>query len=394
MYFLIFTVCTAPFFLAPYSLEKYGFWFVVLIFLIQAKKIDRKVDGIVKAYFLFCIWLLISFTHTQSWYEGAMLLIKYLLPLLFLWLGYSSIKDEYTLYYFLKYTNKIAIIYAFLIGGFSAVFMPWLYYSAFGGMFLKYAGLADYFTSIFVIPLILYWITKRKVYLLGALWLALSALLESVRTGIGGIFLVVLFYSFFRYKLKSIPLIGLAVVVFIGVILFVPDVNEKMFGENAGSVTAKEIVQEDALSLDNIQTSGRNELWEITLDRYYKPHPWVGSGLGTAMHFIKSRGQVENTIMLLHSDYVQLLSETGIIGILLLSFFYLTLIYKVFHYIWVVKCNVWIKVSGIMAISSMAGIAFAMAFDNVVSHSMTSLINPFIFIGFFLKFIDLSKKKA
>ena len=51
----------------------------------------------------------------------------------------------------------------------------------------------------------------------------------------------------------------------------------------------------------------------------------------------------------------------------------------------------WIKVSGIMAVSSMAGVAFSMGFDNVVSHSMTSLINPFIFIGFFLKFIDLAK---
>ena len=269
--------------------------------------------------------------------------------------------------------------------------MPWLYFSPFGGMFLKYAGLADYFTSIFVAFLVLYWVTSRRIYLWGALWILLSTILETVRTGLGGIALVGAFFAFFRYKWKSIPYIMAVGILFVCVILFVPSFNEKFFGKEAGTITATDIVQGDALSMDNIQTSGREFLWDLAMDKFYEPSPIVGSGLGTITHFIKERAKREHTIALLHSDYVQILCDTGIIGIILIAVFYLCIICKVLRYTWDRKVNIWIKISGIMAVSSMAGVAFSMGFDNVVSHSMTSLINPFIFIGFFLKFIDLSK---
>ena len=38
-------------------------------------------------------------------------------------------------------------------------------------------------------------------------------------------------------------------------------------------------------------------------------------------------------------------------------------------------------------------IAFSMYYDNVVSHSMSSLVMPFIFLGFFLKSIDIDAYK-
>ncbi|CCY49101.1 uncharacterized protein BN523_01826 [Bacteroides sp. CAG:189] len=391
MYLLIFIVCTAPFFLGSFSLAKYGFYFIFLLYLIINNKISIKIDIIVTCYLLFYIWLLISLSYSTSIYNGIMLLIKYIFPLLFLWLGYSSIKDKYTLYYFLKSVNKSAMIYALLIGGVSAIFMPWIYYSTFGDIFLKYAGLADYFTSIFIIPFILFWITQKKIYIMCALWLILSTILESVRTGLGGMFLVGLSFYFFKYKLKSLPYIALAISIFIGIIIFIPEVNQKMFGDKAGKINARDIIQKDALSLDNIQTSGRSHLWEINLTKFYEPHPLIGSGLGTTIDFMKKRAAKEHTIALLHNDYVQILCETGIIGIIFLVLFYLSIICKVFYYTWVIQSNTWIKISGIMAISSIIGIAFSMFFDNIVSHSMTSLINPFIFIGFFLKFIDLQK---
>lgn len=40
----------------------------------------------------------------------------------------------------------------------------------------------------------------------------------------------------------------------------------------------------------------------------------------------------------------------------------------------------------------MSGVAFSMGYDNVVSHSMTSLIIPFIFIGFFMKYSELENE--
>ena len=307
-------------------------------------------------------------------------------------MGYNAIESYYDLFFFSKATIKICAIYAFIIGGFSAVFMPWLYYSPFGnGIFLTYAGLADYFTSLFVVPLIWYWITGKRIGLWIAVWMLLSTILESVRTGLGGIALVSCFFAFFRYKLKSIPVILILAFGFIASILFIPSINKKFFGDNAGKVEAKDVIAGDVLRLDNIQTSGREALWELCLQKYYTQNPICGVGLGTVTHFLKDRAEREKTIALLHNDYVQLLCDSGNISIILLIIFFLSVVIKVFYYTWIIHTNIWITISGTMAISSLAGVAFSMGFDNVVSHSMTSLINPFIFVGFFLKFIDLLK---
>lgn len=388
-YLLIFIVGTAPFFLGSLSLVKYAFYYVMIIYLICVSKLVIKIDIIVVSYLLFLGWTLFSISYSENYYEGVMLLIKYSYPLLFLWLGYNAIEDKYSLYYFLKAITIIACIYALLIGGFSAKFMPWLYYSEFGRIFLKYAGLADFFTSIWVVPLTLSWITNKKRYLLVAIWLLLSTVLESVRTGIGGIFVVGIFYSFSRFKMKSIPFIGATTIGFIAIILLVPKVNNKMFGDKASQIEAKDIIANNALSLDNIQTSGRSFLWELALKKYYEPSPLIGSGVGSTTHYIKERARKLQAIPLLHNDYVQILCDTGLVGIILFSLFYLTVLCKTMYYIWIKNNRIWVAISATMAVSSLAGIAFSMAFDNVVSHSMTSLINPFIFIGFFLKFIDL-----
>jgi hypothetical protein len=42
-----------------------------------------------------------------------------------------------------------------------------------------------------------------------------------------------------------------------------------------------------------------------------------------------------------------------------------------------------------MALGSCAGTFFSMMFDNVVSYAQQSFVIPFIFIGIFLKAIDL-----
>lgn len=394
MYFLIFIICTAPFFLGQFSLLKYGVYFTILIYLLVTKKIRPKIDLIVSSYLLFYSWLIITCFYANITIDTFTLLIKYLIPILSLWLGYSAIESHYDLFFLSKATIKACAIYGLIIGGFSAVFMPWFYYSPFGnGIFLTYAGLADYFTSLFVVPLIWYWITGKRIGLIIAAWLLLSTILESVRTGLGGIAIVSCFFALFRYKFKSIPFIITLVAGFIASILFIPSINEKFFGSNAGKIGAEAIIVGDGLRFDNIQTSGREFLWDLCLNKYYDLNPIYGSGLGTVTHFLKERAARENSIALLHSDYVQLLCDCGNISIILLSFFFLCVLVKVFYYTWITHANIWIVISGIMAISSLAGVAFSMGFDNVVSHSMTSLINPFIFIGFFLKFIDLTKNE-
>ena len=394
IYFVIFTICTAPIFLTSLSLLKYGLWFAIVLLLLFTGRIRAKFEAITITYIIFFLWLCYTMTYTTTPRDGVMMLIKYFLPLLFLWLGYSAINNEKDLIVLLKVVNITACIYCLFIGGQGCKLMPSLYYNVFKGIFVTYGGFADFLTSIFIVPIMLYWITKEKKYIFCALWMVLSTVLESVRTGMGGMLLVFTFALLLRYKIKAIPGLLFAGVLFISVILFVPEMNEKFFGDDAGQITATEIVQGDALSIDNINTNGRTEIWNTILEKFYKGHEVVGSGLGMASGFLKARHRLTGSVALLHNDYVQILSETGIIGIILLILFYITILLKGIRYVTLKRCSTYVRLTGIMAISSMAGIAFSMYFDNVVSHSMSSLVMPFIFLGFFLKFIDVDENKC
>lgn len=394
MYFVIFTVCTAPIFLSSLALLKYGLWLGLILWLLFSNRVRMVMEPTMVMYLVFFMWLLFATTYSSVPRDAFMMLVKYFLPLCFLWLGYSALNNEKDLVTFLKVVNTTACVYCCFIGGQGETVMPWLYYGPIGGQFATYAPFADYLTAIFIVPIILYWLTKEKKYIFCALWMVASTVLESVRTGMGGMVLVFGTALLLRYKMRAVPGVLFAGAVFISVILFVPSVNQKFFGEDAGTVSGADIVQGNALSLDNIQMSGRDALWEMVLDRFYEGHEMKGSGLGVAGRYMKDRWlKKEASLAMIHNDYVQLLAETGIIGVTLLCLFYAFVIVKVFQYVVLQRSGYMVKITGVMALSSMTGIAFSMYFDNVVSMSMQSMIMPYIFLGFFLKMVDMEEMR-
>lgn len=391
MYFTIFTICTAPIFLGAFSLYKYALWFLLILALIFTRVIRIRWEWMSIMYALFFAWLCVTMTYTPVPMDGAMMLIKYSLPMLFLWLGYSSLSNEKDVIVLLKVVNIVGCIWCLVMGGFAATFIPPLY-NFLMGICSTYAGFADFLTSIFIVPILLYWLTKDRKYVYCALWMVLSTVLQSVRTGMGGMLLVFAFAILLRDKWKAVPGLLLAGAVFVGTILFVPEVNKKFFGEDAGTVSAVDIVQGEAMSMDKIETSGREYTWELILETFYKGNEWIGSGLSTAKSYLLNTFlNKEFGIGLIHNDYVQLLAEAGIIGVSLLVLFYISVIFKVAAHVLFRRSTSLVKVTGIMALSSMAGIAFCMYFDNVVSNSMQSMVMPYVYLGFFLKALDIER---
>lgn len=391
MYYTIFVVCTAPFFLGQFSIAKYATYFITLIWLIYKGNIHLKFDAIVNSYLLFYIWLIICIPVSKYQIDGIMLVIKYAIPLLSLWLGYSAIQEDSDIFYFAKYVIKWSIYYALFIGGISAVLTPWIYFTL-AQVFLTYAGLADYFTSIIGLCFVLVWLSGSYKFYYNAAWLLLSSLLEVVRTGIGGITIVSSMFFLARYKLKAVPAILFCGVLFLCMVLYVPEVNKKFFGNKAGTVTVEDIIQGNAMSSNKIQTNGRNHIWKILMKKFYEPHKLIGAGLGTSTGYMKDKvsGYKESNITLIHSDYVQILCDSGLVGLVLLIVFFVILFMQV-GTIAFSNGLIYTKITAALAVASMAGVAFSMGYDNVVSHSMTSLINPFLFIGFFLKYKELGK---
>jgi len=391
MQYLIFIIITGPLLLTPpFTLAKYGVFFVTLLYLIAKHDIIMPSNIVTKSYWLFYIWIAISMLWTSAYYSGTTLLIKYFIPILSLYLGYSAFTSKIDLIIMMKYVIIGCVIYTFIIGGLSAEFYSWLYFSPIGAIFLKYAGFADYLTTLFIMPFLYVWITGNSRFYLASISMVLSTLLDTVRTGLGGMALVTFVYLLFRYKVKSIPYLAVLVGISIATVLFVPEVNQKFFGEKSGKVTANEIITDNAMSLDNIQTSGRSFMWELTANHCYKGHETIGSGLGSAssyLSYLRTKGI--SVPELLHNDYLQIKCDSGLIGLGLYCLFYAMIIINVVKNVWNTE-NKLVKVSGIMAVSSFAGMAFSMYFDNVVSHSMSSMIMPFIFLGIYFKSVEIN----
>lgn len=384
LHFLIYCIATAMIFLGPLSLVKYAFWIAFMLYLVFTR-FKIRIDSIVVCYLLFLAWALFSLTYSSVKFQGFMMIIKYSLPLLYLWLGYNAIEDGDDFVFFLKKTAWIMVIYAFLIGGFSAKFLPWLYgFLCFksGGLCIAYASLADFYSALFVVPLALYAIDRDKKWLAVAGWIALSTVLEVVRTGIGGIFLATSFFLFFFYRLKAVPWLIGAVVLVVMAIFFIPAVHEKMFVDDSMTISS---VNSSTINFDNIQSSGRELIWERNMERFFVPNPVTGAGLGESMEYTKNNFRVK----LIHNDYVQMLCDMGLVGVLLFGLFFLVTILKVVSHIWRQGSDGLVKLTGAMVLGSCAGVFFSMMFDNVISYAQQCFVFPFVFIGIFLKAIDL-----
>lgn len=386
LYFLVYSVMTAMVFLGPYSLVKYAYWILFLGFL-ALNRLELKGGPIVMTYILFLAWCVISALFISSTKMAAlMMIIKYSLPLFYLWLGYTAINDSDDLLYFMKKATIGMCVYALIIGGFSAKFLTPLYgfLNFTTGLFISYASLADYFSGLIVIPIGLFLITNDKKWIYASLWILLSTLLETVRTGLGGIFLASSFLLFTMFRGKAVPWIAGLSFAAVLVVFTVPSFRDKMFKDE--NVTMSTFSVEQA-NFDHIQSNARETIWDMNMSRFYYPSKITGSGLGSVSNFMKSTTLTQ--LEQVHSDYVQILCDLGLIGLILWGIFVLTTIINVIRTAWSSSSPFVVKLAGGMALGSCAGIFFSMAFDNVVTTAQQSLVLPFIMIGIYLKVKDL-----
>lgn len=385
--FLIYSILTAMLFLGPLSLVKYGVWIVILLMMMYRGAFRCRFNMVLGAYTLFVLWNLCTMTYTPYPDQGWMMMLKFCLPYLYFWLGYNAIQCEDDFYVFLEKTCWICCGYALIIGGVSAKFISPLYVFlnfTSGGLFVSYASLADFFAVLITVPITMYFATNKRKYLWMAAWMFLSSILESVRTGIGASVLGLSFFYMIYKKGKSILYIGLMVILFITSIFAVPEVREKMFGSKASTVSV------GSASMDQVEMSGRNFMWERIMNHAYYGHETMGSGCGAALGWLKEQAEKNNGLSLIHSDWVQMLSESGNIGLGIFIFFVIVMLFVVLSEIWKFKgCEI-VTFAGAIVVASFVACFFAMGFDNVITYAQQGYVIPFIFLGIFYKIKDLN----
>ena len=334
-------------------------------------------------YLIYIIWLVIGLSYTPAPGYGFRVILKYLYPLLIMLFASAAVRDKEV---FLKAgigARMVAII------SIAVAFIPYIG-RLFPGVFWYGTARAINYISMCVFSLALFYYTQeKKKNLLLCILFMLPCILWVFRTSIMGTTLALMTFFFFKYRLKSLPVIAGIMLVAVVSVFTIPSLKENMFKDSEN--VSIEQFQRGEISKDDIESNARFAMWEHLENRFYDGKELIGSGIGSVQNYMYSNF-VFGGLKVPHNDYVQILCDSGIIGVVL----YLLVVLTVITHSFIVYQNnsdVAIKICAIVAGSSLAGVALTMYTDNVVNYSMATLSYPFGFYGMMLGLVKGKKNK-
>ena len=331
-------------------------------------------NGVSILYVLLLLWMCVGLSYTPLVSYGVRVILKYLYALLIILFSSAAVRDGEV---FLKaglwarWTAIFTIVLSFT--GISRLFPGTLWYAT--ALAINYIAMC-----MFSLAMYYYGGRKRKDLYLAMLFVT-PCILWVFRTSLMGAALALMVFMFFRYKLRSLPIIASILILFIVAIFNIPSVKEKMFkGENK----TIEDFQEGKITMDDIDSNGRFAMWEWSLDTYYKGHEMRGSGTGNLQRAFYALEHGIGSIKIVHNDYIQILCDNGLVGMCLFGGSFLFLIIHSFIVFNKRKYPWYIKVCAITAGASAAGMLLTMYTDNVINYTMATLSYPCAFYGMML----------
>jgi len=374
--FLLFTIITGMFMCGPFSAIRLLIWELLVIFSIYLYGKIIKPNVIIFSYLIFLLWLILEFVRTPSYFYGLRVFVKYLYPFVIMLFAATFVKSEKFVYIAMKYLVYTGFIFSLFLGGvLTKIFHIWFFYSF--SIIWPISTFGDFIAIVSAASFLLWWRTREKKYLFFILWFLLSEILQSVRTSLLAITAVLIIGSFLRYKLKSLPYIIGSIFFIIGVVLYVPYVKKKMFFNPQNIHTVEDIIK--AQESGQINTSMREYMWNDLMYRFYEKNELFGQGLGTVQHFMYTNF-VYGGLHVPHSDYVQMLCDTGLVGLILYLLLPILLIFYLRKYLFQLPIR-GIVLSAQMSFLSFVAVLISMGFDNVVNYNVAAHSYPFIFLG-------------
>ena len=194
---------------------------------------------------------------------------------------------------------------------------------------------------------------------------AIAVMLGNTRITIGAMFVsfsALLFFAFKGFARYCLPVSG--IIALPALFILNPRLRERMFyGEEGGSVDA--VLNNPLAALQHIHGSGRFDAWDTVLNKFFQPNPLVGSGIGATQHYFYS--QIGGGIGVIHSEYVRLLSEVGLLGLglfVVMILVYLSQMIKTFRS----SANAETKKYALAGIGGVVAYVIFMATDNAFDY--------------------------
>lgn len=174
------------------------------------------------------------------------------------------------------------------------------------------------FSAYLMIPIVLsfsYIIHGINVYKWSVIFLlsVILILLTSARTPLAASVIGIAIIFFVRLPLKiSLPVVLILFVSLLTLIFQVDYFNKRMFYAHS-NVSIINIIDNPDYVLKNLDFSGRLDLWKNIIKNVYK-NPIIGSGVGSTQAYLYENAKMAKAA---HSEYIKLLCDTGLIGLVL-----------------------------------------------------------------------------
>lgn len=265
-------------------------------------------------HFLFLLFCSLTLLWAPSLTYGARMIAKLSAPILFLLLVMLMISSR----------SQLKLMEKLILFGGASILLIAIVSRVFGvGRLtgnLTLPGIGEAVFSAYLVAVTMLALAKikysnpsRNIILVGFLVAGIIAAFS--RSTIGALFVgssLILFMSHRgipRLILPALGVIGLPTL-----FLFSEKFKQRMF-LRADKVTLTGIIDDPSGILNHVRGSGRFAAWDYALEHFFQPSPIVGSGIGSTQNYYYS--QSLEGISVVHSEYVRLLAELGLVGLAL-----------------------------------------------------------------------------
>lgn len=338
-----------------------------------------------KLYMAYLVWMVIGCFYSPGPFYGIRTILKYIYPVLIGIFASSVVSDKLVFMKSALLSRAVAFVSAILVVSTIANYLL-------PGTIWYATALTINYIAMTVFSLALFFHTKQKTKnLILAVLFTLPCIIWVFRTSLVGTALALMIFFIFKYTWKAAPIVAGVIVLFILSVFYIPEVRNKMFF-NGEDVTYEDF-KEGHLSMDDVNSNSRFEMWDYCMDHYYDGHELTGSGTGAIQNMFYSGDMPLNKLLLSHNDYVQMICDNGIIGVVLFGLSFLGIIVHCF----IVYNNksrypTSIRIAAITAGPSLGAMMLAMYTDNVLSYSLATLSVPLGFYGMMLGMISAYNK--
>jgi hypothetical protein len=309
-----------------YAIRLLGLWIAaLLVVLLNSERLTFYL-GRYKFHLLFLSFCILSLLWAPSLLYGTRMIAKLTAPFIFLLLVLVVVQTYQQLQRIenvMLVSGSLAVL--FEIGSWMAGFR----FEGKSGLGIPGLGPAASSAHLAILSMLAFGSFRNsgsKTHLILTACFAGAAAAGFTRITIGGMFVgfsVIMFLSSRGILRYILPFAGMAALP--AIFLFNDTLRYRMFKE--GQIPSLDAMTSDpSVAIENVHGSGRFEAWENILDKFFLPNPLLGSGTGTTQHYLYTHPFIGLNVI--HSEYIRILAELGLFGIVLLVLSFATYVLR------------------------------------------------------------------